>query len=420
MTQEELKEIEQVFGKQAKEQIVSEITKAEDRINQKYADVVGGLMSTKAFEDFKKEAMDPVNASLSRIESVQKEQGIKLAAQIEKSAPNSRTLEDFVINDIVPEMKKIKSEGKGYIEITGKQLKDAGITSIGGSIQDMTSPPGSPYAPGLGGETLTIFDIARNPNFITSKVNLGRTSQSRLAWANETDYIGSPARVAEGGLKPLTQHKFQVETSTAKKIAGWVELTDEFDQDLPQFGTAVRRMLNNDVIRAWDDAIQSAVIAAARPYEIIGLDDDITSANYWDAALAMLAQVGYYNFTPNTLAINWLTNVVMKTLKATGTGMDGQYLIPPFVAELSAYLVYANKVANKYALGGDLKQFNVDIYKDFVLKYGFINDEFIYNKFAIVGEIRYHDYISDSRKKALVYDSLGRVAGQINGSANFS
>lgn len=416
MTPEELKQIEQTFGKQAKEEIALAVKTAEDRINGKYDSVITGSMSKADFDDYKKNALEEVNTKLAQLDAVQKAQGNKISASLEKASPDSRSLEDFVINDLVPKMKQIKSEGKGFVEITGAELKAAGITSVGNSIQDMTTVPGSPYAPGIGGETLTIFDIARNPNFISNRVNLGRTNQSRLAWANETAIEGTPAMVLEGGLKPLTQHKFQVETSVAKKIAGWVELTDEFDQDLPQFGTAVRRMLQNDVIRAWDDAIQLSVIAAARPYEITGLDDDIVSANYWDAALAMLAQVGFYNFTPNTLAINWLTNVVMKTLKDS----VGEYLLPPFVNELSNFLVYANKVANKYALGGDLRQYNVDIYRDFVLKYGFINDEFIYNKFAIVGEIRYHSYISDARKKALVYDSLGRVAGVINGSANFS
>jgi hypothetical protein len=70
-------------------------------------------------------------------------------------------------------------------------------------------------------------------------------------------------------------------------------------------------------------------------------------------------------------------------------------------------------------LVGDLKQYHVDIYKDFILKIGWINDELIHNKFAIVGELRYHSYISDARKKALVYDSLAGVASRISGSGSY-
>lgn len=418
MTPEELKQIEQEFGKQAKSEIATAITTAEKRINEGFESVTKGLMTATQFEAFKAEALTPLNEKLSQLETASKAQGEKMSAILEKSTPNSKTIEEFV-TELAPKIRDIKTAGHGFIEFSGKQLKAAGIQSVAGSIDAMDVTLSNPYAPGIGGEMLSIFDIARNPNFITNRVNLGRTNQFRMAWANELDNtgLGVPTLVAEGGLKPQIQHKFKIETSVAKKIAGWVEMTDEFDQDLPQFSTAVRRMLQNDVIRAWDDAIQLDLIAAARPYEITGLDDDIVNANYWDAALAMLAQVGFYNFIPNGFAINWLTNVVMKTLKSTG---DGQYMTPPFAAELQALLVYANKMANKYGLAGDFNQFNVDVLRDFYLKIGYINDELIYNKFAIAGELRYHSYISDNRKKALVYDSLGRVAGVINGSANFS
>jgi hypothetical protein len=219
----------------------------------------------------------------------------------------------------------------------------------------------------------------------------------------------------EGGLKPQIQHQFSIETSKAKKAAGWVELTDEFDQDLPQFATVVRRKIQEDVERAWDDQIQVDVQAAARSFEIGGISNEVTSANRWDAILSMLAQVGYYNFIPNSVAINWITNVLLQTSKNS----NHSYLLPPFKDDISKLLSYANKLAVDYALVGDLKQYKVDVYKDFMLKIGWINDELIYNKFAIVGEMRYHSYISSARKKALVYDYLPRVAGIIDGPGSF-
>jgi HK97 family phage major capsid protein len=247
-------------------------------------------------------------------------------------------------------------------------------------------------------------------------VDLGRTNQSRLAWANELDTIqGAPALVAEGGLKPQTQHQFTIETSVAKKVAGWIELTDEFEQDLPNFATNVRRRLQEDVERAWDDAIQLDVQTAARPYEITGLTNQIFEANRWDALLAMMAQVGSYNFITNGIALNWITNAMLKSAK----NLDATYLLPSFAAEINGLLSYANKLAIGSALVGDFKQYKVDIYKDFMLKIGWINDELIYNKFAIVGEMRYHSYISDARKKALVYDSLAEVANTIDGPGSF-
>lgn len=389
-------------GKEATAAAKAAIKEAEENINQKAADFQKGLMTEKSFNDFKAETLAPINELLKTLETATKEQGKKINTLVDKAAPNSKTLEQF-IEGLAPQMKELRNTGK-YIEFTGAQLKAAGVNSIAGAI-----PTASPYAPGPVGP-LEIFDIIRNPNFITSKVDLGATNQSRLAWANELATIeGGAGLVAEGALKPQVQHKYEVETSVAKKVAGWIELTDEFEQDLPNFAANVRRQLQMDVERAWDDAIQVDVLAAARPYEITGLNGKIQAANYWDAILALLGQIGFNNFVPNTVGINWLTNVMLNTEKAS----TNEYLLPPFVDQVNNLKVYANKLAVNKALVGDLKQYKVDIYKDFMLKIGWINDELIYNKFAIVGEMRYHSYISNARKKAIVYDDLGTVSGLI-------
>ncbi|MES2428238.1 MAG: phage major capsid protein [Bacteroidota bacterium] len=402
------KDLLEKVGKEATEAAKLAIKTAEDAINGKTIELTKGLMSKSDFDNFKAEQMAPIQALLNTLDTASKEQGIKMAEFLEKATPNSKTLEQF-IEEKASVIKDLRTTGK-FVEITGAQLKAAGVQSIAGTI-----PTPSPYAPGVSG-VLEIFDILRNPNFITSKVDMGRTNQSRLAWANELDPMeGGPALVAEGALKPQIQHKFTIETSTAKKVAGWIELTDEFEQDLPNFASNVRRKLQEDVERAFDDLIQIDVQDAARPYEITGLDGQIAFANRWDAILAMMAQVGSYNFVPNAVAINWITNAMLQSAK----NENGTYLLPSFADDIRRMLVYSNKMANGHALVGDLKQYHVDIYKDFVLKIGWINDEFIYNKFAIVGEMRFHSYISDARKKALVYDSLAEVANTIEGSGSF-
>lgn len=405
-----LKEITDKIGAEATEKFKVMKAEAEQQMSAKFAEMKTGLMSEQAFKDFQAEKMEPINAMLKQLETASKEQGTKIQTVLERSVPNSKSLEQF-IEELSPKIAELRSGGSGkYMEFTGAQLKEAGVNSIAGAI-----PTPSPYAPGVSGP-LQIFDIARNPNFITSHVDLGRTNQSRLAWANELDTIqGGAALVAEGALKPQIQHQFTIETSTAKKVAGWIELTEEFEQDLPNFASNVRRKLQEDVERAFDDLIQIDVQNAARPYEITSLDDQIAFANRWDAILAFMGQVGYYNYVPNTVAINWITNVMLQTAKSE----DGVYLVPSFADSIEKMLVYANKMAIGHALVGDLKQYKVDIYKDFMLKVGWINDEFIYNKFAIVGEMRFHSYISDARKKALVYDSLSEAAAALLGDGSF-
>lgn len=390
--------------------VVDAATKA---INEKAAETNKGHLTLEDFNKFKAEELAKVNeklAELDKMEGILKEQGTKLNEVLEKAEPNSKTFEQWMIEQ-APLIKELKTSGK-FVEIPASALKAAGVTSITGSIADMTSPPGSPYAPGIGGD-LEIFTIARNPNFILNQVDLGRTDRARLAWANETTEEGLPTEVAEGATKPLIQNKFQVEISQAKKIAAYYEITEEFDDDLPQFATVVRRLLQERVLRGWDDAIQAAVIAVATAYSAAPLNGSIPFANFWDAVYAMLAQVRVANYIPNTVDIHPYTNVKMQGDKST----EGIYLLPSFKEEIQRMLIQGNKMSVDNALVGDLKQYKVDVYKEFVIKMGWINDNFIQNKFVVLGEIRYHRYISDARKVAIVNGNLSNIRALLDGGS---
>jgi hypothetical protein len=48
-----------------------------------------------------------------------------------------------------------------------------------------------------------------------------------------------------------------------------------------------------------------------------------------------------------------------------------------------------------------------------VLKVGYNSDDFRRNQFSVIAEVRYHDYISDNRKDALLYDELDRIVSLI-------
>lgn len=418
MNETQYQELVAKLGKEAADNIKKEAKAIEDALNAKYGEMQKGMITSEQFAKLKseqEETLKSINEKLAAAEEVTKQQGIIINTLKENGTKSERkTLEDY-FESVMPQIKELRGKQMGFFEVTGKQLKAAGITSISGSITDQATPIGSPYLPGIGGAELELFDIVRNPNFIINHVNVGRTNQFRLAWINEIDYQGTPdTNILEGGAKPLIQHKFQVEFSTAKKAAAYIELTEEFDQDVPGLATAVRRMLTSDVLRAFDDKIQADVIAAARPYEITQLDGQIDHANRWSAVRAMMGQVGYYNFITNTIAINPLTSVQLDESK----NVNGTYLLPPFLPTVKPLIVEANKIAFGNVLVGDLAQYNVDIYKDFTLRVGWINDEFIHNKFAVLGELRYHSYISDTRKKAICYNALSEVVNQISGQGS--
>lgn len=394
------------------EGLKSEIKDLETRLNQ----AAKSAMKTEDFEKFKSEEIAKIQEKLDTLATMEesiKEMGTKLNAGLEnlKQKPGRKTIED-VISANIDKIKGLKKDGRGVIEFTLGELKAAGITSIGGSIAAMDSPPDSPYAPGLEGTSLELFGIMRDPAYILGKVDIGRTNSSRLAWINEILYEGAPVVTAEGVAKPLVEHTFKVELSTAKKVPAYVVITEEFEEDVPALATAVRRMLSEDVLRAWDSLVQADVIAIAPGYTINGLDGAIAEANNWDALRAMWAQVVTNNFQPNSVGINPVTGAILDCTK----NLEGTYLRPSFANNWD--ITEANKVAAGNAFVGDLSQYKVDIYKDLTIKIGWINDDFIKNQFCVLAEIRYHSYISDARKAAIVYDSLADVIAEIDSAAS--
>jgi hypothetical protein len=367
-------------------------------------------MTSKEFETFKAEELAKVTEKLAGFETILKEQGTAINALKETGSPSQpKTLEDLMTAEKIAEIKGVLKAGQGNVEIplNGVTLKTAGSTSIGNSIQPMSAPPNSPYLPAAGPlDANNFFGIIYNPNFIINYVNRGSTNFSMLPWVNETSVEGAAAVVQEGAQKPLWNTRFKVEMSTAKKIAAMSTITEEFDQDLPGFTTIVKRLLTEEVARKWDDAVYADVISVATAYNITGLNGQVDDSNLYDALRAMIAQIGKNNYNANFIGVNPVTNALIEMQKSA---TDRLYLTPPFLQRLMSMLREGNKVAEGYALVGDISQYNVDVYKDMVLKVGYNSDDFRRNQFSVIAEVRYHDYISDNRKTALVYDQLTRI-----------
>jgi hypothetical protein len=415
LTEQQFNDLTAKLGNESATAIKKQFTESEKSINDKIEDVKKGLMTSKDFEDFKAEELAKVTEKLSGFETILKEQGTAINALKEVGNPTQpKTLEDLMTAEKIAEIKAVLKAGQGNVEIplNGVTLKTAGSTSIGNSIQPMSAPPNSPYLPAAGPlDANNFFGIVYNPNFIINYVNRGSTNFSMLPWVNETSVEGAAAAVQEGAQKPLWNTRFKVEMSTAKKIAAMSTITEEFDQDLPGFTTIVKRLLTEEVARKWDDAIYAAVIDVAPAYSITGLNGQVDDANLYDALRAMIAQIGKNNYNANFIGVNPVTNALIEMQKSA---TDRLYLTPPFLQRLMSMLREGNKVEEGYALVGDITQYNVDVYKDMVLKVGYNSDDFRRNQFSVIAEVRYHDYISDNRKSALVYDELTRIRSLID------
>lgn len=76
---------------------------------------------------------------------------------------------------------------------------------------------------------------------LTDVVPSGSTNQSAVVYMQEVTYTNNVATVKEGAAKPEVALKVEEKTSTVRKIAGWIPVTDEQLEDEPQ----VRSYINN-------------------------------------------------------------------------------------------------------------------------------------------------------------------------------
>jgi hypothetical protein len=413
---------QELFKKQSdkfNEQITALKTETQSKVDAAVDAAKKGLITTEQSDAAIKKATEELSKQVTDQETILKAQGDKINGLIEaqKKPFNGMEMIEDVFKANTKKLKEIYEAKSGFIEV---RLEGKAVDSVANSITGMTNAPTSPYAPGISNIPLTVYDILRNQQFVSSYTDNGTTDVSRLAWINELTLAGTPALVLEGGSKPLTSRTFQVEMSTAKKIAAAIQITEEFDTDLPYLSSQVKSLLQLDLVRAFDDQIQADVIANVTPfdfttagiggYNLGALKGNIYDATFWDALVAMGLYPRINNFIPNVSLLNPITWGKMQMGKDT----VGRYNYPSdeLINRINAQI--GNKLFPDFALVGDLKQFKVLKYKDFVLKMGWINDDFIRNQFTVVAEVRFHDYISTARKKAIVYGETKWIAEQLN------
>lgn len=424
LTKEELKDIKDKIASEFALKDADFQKSVQTQVDAAVAKLSAGGIKKEEFDGLIQAALADYGTKATNLEKVLREQGEILNGLknvIEVKGESQTNLVE-ILKPHMDDIAKMRKDGTGFIRIDFKDIKNLKtVTSIGNSVQPMAAPPTSPYAPGISNEALSVYDIIRNPLFVSNYVDTASTDLSRMAWINETSLVGLPALVLEGAPKPSSYRTFQVMYSQAKKVADYIQITEEFDKDLNYLANLVKSLLQMDVARAYDLQIQADLIAAATQLNfttplgpngltIAPYKGAILDATYWDALFAMGTAVRLANFVPNVSLLNPITYGKMVMSK----DLYGRYNVPPEEMVQQINPKQGNNVFADYALVGDLKQFKVFIYEDFSLKIGWINDDLIRNQYTIVSEVRFHDFISTARQNAIVYADAKYIAEGMN------
>lgn len=220
-------------------------------------------------------------------------------------------------------------------------------------------------------------------------------------WYDEQAKQGASANVAEGVTKPISQYSYILRSAEYKKEATLLGFTNEFQLDFARLQNDILGKGRTDLINRMNTAILANVVSAATAYNTaasFGLRP-ADNINDWVVLAAMAAQVDNATFGANA------NTAVMSTFKKYNLGTQQtstkEWIDRPSVLDNLSFVGNPAMAADDI-LVGDFKQYNILLRGGLIVKVGYNGTDFAENKFSVVMEQFYFDYISTLRTPAIV------------------
>jgi hypothetical protein len=374
-------------------------------------------------------AIKSLKEQLAELEETARKQGTSLGEISEKLSSNqlgsSKSIAE-VLHENKEELRKVYQNGSGTKQFVvglnkngqwvmrpfDPTVKAAGphatIADVGtnGNVASIAQSIDAATLLRMGGNSPIVSQF-RNTPWIFDLCNLQNAGLETpfAMWFEETAKQGASATVAEGATKPATQYAYELKTATYKKEATLIGITDEFSIDFARLESDILGKGKTDVINRINTAILSNIISAATAYNTSasfnpGSGDDLgVNVNDFDVIAALAAQADSATFG------NMANAAVMSTYKKYRMGVlkdaQGNYLNRPEVLNGINFVGNPAMSADNI-LVGDFKNYNIILKGGFIVKVGYNGTDFAENKFSIVMEQYYFDYISEIRKAAIV------------------
>lgn len=377
-------------------------------------------------ETYKNDEILALSESLKKLDDVAKAQGTSLAEmELKLQSANGGSFKSIgeVLQENEAELKKV------YLNGSGTKTFMMQVNAKGELVMkpfDTTAKAAGPHATtgGVGGvgntasiaatiDAASLLRIGGNSQIVSSYrnnswvfdlanvVNAGFEMPFAM-WYEEVAKQGASATVAEGATKPATQYSYNLKTNPYKKEATLVSFTEEFAMDFPRLQDDIVNKGRVDVINRINTAILANITTAATAYSssvAFKGGSVVANVNDFDALAAMAAQVDNVTFgaTANTAVMSTYKKYRMGITKST----QGEYVDRPSVLDNLAFVGNPDMAADA-VLVGDLKAYNIILRGGFIVKIGYNGTDFAENKFSVVMEQYYFDYISAIRQAAIV------------------
>lgn len=385
---------------------------------------------TKAFDDVQGELKklqdsgESTDGQMEKAIKAIKEQGTALDDFIESQT--KAVIKDFnhqfsdFLDENKDELEKIAKNKSGVIEFVPKAVGD--VTTSSGTDQD--TPPVS--------VSTSLSNINyRSDNSLIALCNSFNTNSPAFGYTEVIPKDGAYAFVAEGGSKPEIDWKWENRYAEPLKIAAHEIMTDEAIKDVPRILSVAKDFLKkrHDLFKAdglyFGDGIAPNAKGAtvyARTFVAGAMAIKVTDPVFMDVVNAIITDIyETHNYTdemsysPNIVLVNpvdFFLNLV------AAKDVNGRPLYPQASLFNSVTLGGVSiRPWTKIPVGkifvADMGKYNITNYVPYSVRLGWINDQFITNKFTIVGESRFHAFVRNLDEQAFVYDTYATVLAAI-------
>lgn len=244
----------------------------------------------------------------------------------------------------------------------------------------------------------------RNTPYIFDLCDTIEVNSPIVTWMDELPKEGASDNHVEGAAKPLSQYFHQIKSGEYRTEATLLTFTNKFNLDFARLQQEAISAARADLANRINASVQTDLFTAATAYNqgatfapLINKENP----NDYDAIAAMAAQAESATFGGVTS-----NAVLMSTLKKYAIGLTTD--------ETLAYLNSPNVISNLAFVGnpgvpnvddvivGDFKQYKILLRGGMIMRVGHNGTNFAENKFSVVLEQDYFNYISAIRATALV------------------
>lgn len=357
------------------------------------------------------------------------EQGTALQNFMDAQAQKvAKTFENEFVGFLRENKEKIQSifkAGSGEIEFNPFVGKVVGDISTG-SGTDQETPPH------VRGAQLGSFNL-RNDNGLLNLFTVTSTNSPSIAYTEMLPKEGGYGFVVEGASKPQIDFKWETRYPTPKKVAAHEILTEEAVTDFARLESVAREYLRkkHDLFKVnglfFADGTGSNPTGAtvyARTFVAGSMADifPLGKVNFMDIVNAVITDI--YTTANYTDEAHYMPNVVMlnpvdffvqfqAAKDANGLPLYPSASLFNSVSIGGVTIMPWVKIPAGKIFAADMTKYNVVNYVPFSIRMGWINDQFITNKFTMVGESRFYQYVKNLDQGAFVYDDIATVKAAI-------